>query len=109
MVSFDRLLPVLEAKQSSLVMLFVLKNRADQIETKSSPPLVFGAVTSGAWETITSCQKFAGWMVSILVPGAIFKIKLAYVKAVFQLVHVFLSAKSVLKDNIKLFCMEFAS
>ncbi|KAG9292892.1 hypothetical protein G9A89_016254 [Geosiphon pyriformis] len=41
--------------------------------------------------------------------GATFKIKLAYVKAVFQFVHGFLGAKSVSKDNIKLFCMEFAS
>ncbi|KAG9303443.1 hypothetical protein G9A89_013769 [Geosiphon pyriformis] len=40
---------------------------------------------------------------------AIFKIKLAHVKAVFQSVHGFLNAKLVLKDNIKLFCVEFAS
>ncbi|KAG9298938.1 hypothetical protein G9A89_015960 [Geosiphon pyriformis] len=36
-------------------------------------------------------------------------IKLAYVKAVFQLVHGFLDAKSILKNNMKLFCMKFAS
>ncbi|KAG9295695.1 hypothetical protein G9A89_001712 [Geosiphon pyriformis] len=36
-------------------------------------------------------------------------IKLVYVKTVFQSVHGFLGAKSVLKDNVKLFCMEFAS
>ncbi|KAG9285287.1 hypothetical protein G9A89_001421 [Geosiphon pyriformis] len=41
--------------------------------------------------------------------GAIFKIKLTYVKTVFQFVHGFLDAKSVVKDNIKLFCMKFAS
>ncbi|KAG9304341.1 hypothetical protein G9A89_019903 [Geosiphon pyriformis] len=35
-------------------------------------------------------------------------IKLAYVKTVFQFVHGFLDAKSVPKDNLKLFCMEFA-
>ncbi|KAG9286225.1 hypothetical protein G9A89_014211 [Geosiphon pyriformis] len=36
-------------------------------------------------------------------------IKLAHVKAVFQSVHGFLDAKSVSKDNVKLFCIEFAS
>ncbi|KAG9297235.1 hypothetical protein G9A89_015486 [Geosiphon pyriformis] len=41
--------------------------------------------------------------------GATFKIKLAYVKTVFQSVHGFLGAKSVSKDNVKLFCVEFAS
>ncbi|KAG9300161.1 hypothetical protein G9A89_010571 [Geosiphon pyriformis] len=34
-------------------------------------------------------------------------IKLAHVKAVFQSVHGFLGAKSVSKDNVKLFCVEF--
>ncbi|KAG9292968.1 hypothetical protein G9A89_016330 [Geosiphon pyriformis] len=47
-------------------------------------------------------------MASILVPGATFKIKLAHVKTVFQSVHGFLGAKSVLKNNVKLFCVEFA-
>ncbi|KAG9285255.1 hypothetical protein G9A89_000909 [Geosiphon pyriformis] len=79
------------------------------METDSSPPLVSGATSGGAWETITSCQKFAGWVASTLVPGATFKIKLAHVKTVFQSVHGFLGAKSVLKDNVKLFCVEFAS
>ncbi|KAG9288677.1 hypothetical protein G9A89_004296 [Geosiphon pyriformis] len=36
-------------------------------------------------------------------------IKLAHVKAVFQSVHGFLGFKSVSKDNVKLFYMEFAS
>ncbi|KAG9296578.1 hypothetical protein G9A89_015170 [Geosiphon pyriformis] len=36
-------------------------------------------------------------------------IKLAHVKAVFQLVHGFLGVKLVSKDNVKLFCVEFAS
>ncbi|KAG9296014.1 hypothetical protein G9A89_011866 [Geosiphon pyriformis] len=49
---------------------------------------VSGATSSGAWETIT--------MASTLVPNATFKIKLAHVKT------------SVLKDNMKLFCVEFA-
>ncbi|KAG9293008.1 hypothetical protein G9A89_016370 [Geosiphon pyriformis] len=88
-VSFGRSSPVLEAKQSSSVGSSVLGNWADQMETDSFPPLVSGA-TSG-------------------VPSATFKIKLAHVKAVFQSVHGFLGAKSVSKDNVKLFCVEFAS
>ncbi|KAG9296139.1 hypothetical protein G9A89_001230, partial [Geosiphon pyriformis] len=108
-VSSGRLLPVLEAKQSPPVGSPVLGNWANQIETDSSSLLVSGATSGGAWETITSCQRFAGWVASTLVPGATFKIKLAHVKTVFQSVHGFLGAKSVLKDNVKLFCVEFAS
>ncbi|KAG9286277.1 hypothetical protein G9A89_014263 [Geosiphon pyriformis] len=48
-------------------------------------------------------------MAFILVPDVTFKIKLAHVKTVFQSVHGFLSAKSVSKDNVKFFCVEFAS
>ncbi|KAG9296270.1 hypothetical protein G9A89_014862 [Geosiphon pyriformis] len=59
--------------------------------------------------TIRAKKTIAEWMASTLVPGATFKIKLAYVKALFQLVHGFLDAKSVSKDNVKLFCVEFAS
>ncbi|KAG9285276.1 hypothetical protein G9A89_001410 [Geosiphon pyriformis] len=92
---------VLEAKQSSPV--------GSSMETDSSPFLVSGTTSNGAWETITSCQRFAGWVASTLVLGATFKIKLAHVKTVFQSVHGFLGAKSVSKDNVKLFCMEFAS
>ncbi|KAG9307411.1 hypothetical protein G9A89_017240 [Geosiphon pyriformis] len=98
-----------EAKQSPLVESPVLKNWADQMETESSPFLVSGATSGGAWETITSHQRFAEWMVSTLVSNATFKIKLAHVKTVFQSVHGFLGAKSVSKDNVKLFCIEFAS
>ncbi|KAG9292026.1 hypothetical protein G9A89_017925 [Geosiphon pyriformis] len=101
--------PVLEAKQSPSVGSSVLENWADQMETDSSPPLVSGATSGGAWEIITSCQRFAGWVASTLVPSATFKIKLAHVKTVFQSVHGFLGAKSVSKDNVKLFCVEFAS
>ncbi|KAG9303297.1 hypothetical protein G9A89_013623 [Geosiphon pyriformis] len=93
-VSFSRLSPVLEAKQSPPVGL--------PIETKSSPPLVSGATSGGAWKTIAS-------LTSTLVLGVTFKIKLAYIKAVFQSVHGLLGAKSVLKDNVKLFCVKFAS
>ncbi|KAG9302701.1 hypothetical protein G9A89_005175 [Geosiphon pyriformis] len=53
-VSFDRSLPVLEAKQSSSVGSPVLGNWADQMETDSSPPLVSGVTSGGSWETITS-------------------------------------------------------
>ncbi|KAG9285124.1 hypothetical protein G9A89_008471 [Geosiphon pyriformis] len=78
------------------------------MKTESSSSLISGAVAGGTWETIVSCQRFAGWVVSTLVPNATFKIKLAYVKTVFQFVHGFLGAKLVLKDNVKLFCVEFA-
>ncbi|KAG9305923.1 hypothetical protein G9A89_016576 [Geosiphon pyriformis] len=94
---------VLEAKQSLLVGLPVLENWADQMKTKSSPPLVSDATSDGAWKTITSHQRFAGWVASTLVSGATFKFKLTYVKAVFQSIHGFLGAKSVLKNNVKLF------
>ncbi|KAG9306684.1 hypothetical protein G9A89_004231 [Geosiphon pyriformis] len=104
-----RSLPVLEVKQSPSVGSPVFKNWADQMETDLFPSLVFGATSGGAWETITSRQRFAGWVASTLVPSATFKIKLAHVKTVFQSVHGFLGAKSVLKDNVKLFCVEFAS
>ncbi|KAG9307297.1 hypothetical protein G9A89_017125 [Geosiphon pyriformis] len=82
MVFSNRSSSVLEAKQSHPIGLPVLENWADQIKTESSPSLV---------------------------SGAMFKIKLAHVKTVFQLVHGFLDAKSVSKDNVKLFCVEFAS
>ncbi|KAG9290458.1 hypothetical protein G9A89_007189 [Geosiphon pyriformis] len=108
-VSSGRSLLVLEAKQSSSVRSSVLGNWADQMETESSPSLVSGATSGGAWETITNHQKFAGWVAFTLVSGATFKIKLAHVKAVFQSVHGFLDAKSVSKDNVKLFCVKFAS
>ncbi|KAG9306993.1 hypothetical protein G9A89_000907 [Geosiphon pyriformis] len=107
-VSSSRLLLVLEAKQSLPVGSPVLENWANQIKTELSLPLVSGAISGGAWETITNHQRFAGWMASTLVSGATFKIKLAHIKAVFQSVHGFLDAKSVLKDNVKLFCVEFA-
>ncbi|KAG9292231.1 hypothetical protein G9A89_023951 [Geosiphon pyriformis] len=90
---------VLEAKQSPPVESPVLGNWADHMETELFPPLVSGATSDSAWETITSRQRFAGWVASILVLGATFKIKLAHVKAVFQSVHGFLGAKSVSKDN----------
>ncbi|KAG9304033.1 hypothetical protein G9A89_005943 [Geosiphon pyriformis] len=107
-VSFSRSLPVVEAKQSLFVGSPVLGNWADQMETDLSPPLVSGVTSGSAWETIISRQRFAGWVASTLVPGATFKIKLTHVKTVFQSVHGFLGAKSVSKDNVKLFCVKFA-
>ncbi|KAG9294073.1 hypothetical protein G9A89_001314 [Geosiphon pyriformis] len=94
MVSSSRSLPVLKAKQSLPVGSPVFENWADQIETDSSPSLVSGTTFGGAWKTIISCQRFAGWVASTLVPDS---------------VHGFLGAKSVSKDNVKLFCMKFAS
>ncbi|KAG9291983.1 hypothetical protein G9A89_017882 [Geosiphon pyriformis] len=108
-VSSNKSSPVVKAKQSPPIGSPVFENWADQMETDSSFSLVFGATSGGAWETITSHQRFAGWMASTLVPDATFMIKLAHVKTVFQSVHSFLGAKSVSKDNVKLFCMEFAS
>ncbi|KAG9290135.1 hypothetical protein G9A89_010441 [Geosiphon pyriformis] len=93
-ISSGRFLLVLEAKQLSLVVSSVFENWADQIETESSSLLVSGAAIGVAF---------------ILMPNATFKIKLAHIKAVFQLVHGFLDAKSVSKDILKLFCVEFAS
>ncbi|KAG9288888.1 hypothetical protein G9A89_019510 [Geosiphon pyriformis] len=69
------------------MMLSVFENWTNQIETELSFPLV----------------------AFILVLSASFKIKLAHVKAVFQSVHGFLDVKSVFKNNVKLFCMEFVS
>ncbi|KAG9300322.1 hypothetical protein G9A89_011395 [Geosiphon pyriformis] len=108
-VSSGKLSLILEAKQSPPVGSSVLKNWADQMETESSSSLVSGATFGSVWETITSHQRFAGWVASILVPSATFKIKLAHVKTIFQSVHGFLDAKSVSKNNVKLFCVEFAS
>ncbi|KAG9291853.1 hypothetical protein G9A89_012138 [Geosiphon pyriformis] len=74
---------VLEAKQFLPVGSSVFGNWTDQIETESSPFLVSSAISDNAWRTITSHQRFAGWVASTLV--------------------------LVLKDNVKLFYMEFAS
>ncbi|KAG9294934.1 hypothetical protein G9A89_003967 [Geosiphon pyriformis] len=93
--SSGRSLLVLEAKQSPSVESPVLENWTNQIETDSSSLLISSTAS--------------GDVASTLVSGATFKIKLAYVKTVFQSIHGFLSAKSVLKDNVKLFYVEFVS
>ncbi|KAG9294672.1 hypothetical protein G9A89_008151 [Geosiphon pyriformis] len=67
MVSSGRLLPVLEAKQSFSVGLSVFENWADQIETELSSSLVSDTISGGIWETITSYQRFTGWVASTLV------------------------------------------
>ncbi|KAG9291062.1 hypothetical protein G9A89_012934 [Geosiphon pyriformis] len=59
-VSFSRSLLVLEAKQSPSVGSPVFKNWVDQMETESSPFPVSGAIFGSVWETIISCQKYAG-------------------------------------------------
>ncbi|KAG9295135.1 hypothetical protein G9A89_006116 [Geosiphon pyriformis] len=72
---------------NSFVVLNEILDEISVMETESSPSFVSGATPNGAWETITSRQRFAGWMASTLVPGTTFKIKLAYVKTVFQSVY----------------------
>ncbi|KAG9295206.1 hypothetical protein G9A89_006187 [Geosiphon pyriformis] len=59
-VSSGRSSPVLKAKQSPSGGSSVLGNWADQMETESSLPLVSGATSGSAWETITNHQRFAG-------------------------------------------------
>ncbi|KAG9292545.1 hypothetical protein G9A89_006916 [Geosiphon pyriformis] len=54
-------------------------------------------------------QKFSGWVASNLVPGATFKIKMALLNSLFQLLPGCIGLKSVSRDAVKLFCVEFAS
>ncbi|KAG9284721.1 hypothetical protein G9A89_002606 [Geosiphon pyriformis] len=70
------------AKQSPSVKSSVLENWTNQMETELFFPPVSGAISS---------------VVSTLVFGTTFKIKLS--------VHGYLGAKSVAKDNVKLFCL----
>ncbi|KAG9300551.1 hypothetical protein G9A89_002429 [Geosiphon pyriformis] len=69
-----------------------------EIELTASPPFS-GAVDGGAWEN----------MASNLVPGTTFNIKMALLSFLFQLLSGCIGLKSVLKNAVKLFCMEFAS
>ncbi|KAG9306108.1 hypothetical protein G9A89_016012 [Geosiphon pyriformis] len=48
-------------------------------------------------------------MTSNLVSGATFKIKMALLSSLFQLLSGCIGLKSVLRDAVKLFCVEFAS
>ncbi|KAG9297644.1 hypothetical protein G9A89_011159 [Geosiphon pyriformis] len=86
----SRSLPIPVAKQS--INPDDLKDWADQMEMESTvPPPVSGASDASAWVNVNGRQRFSGWVASNLVPGAIFKIKMALFNAV------------------KLFCVEFAS
>ncbi|KAG9300855.1 hypothetical protein G9A89_004485 [Geosiphon pyriformis] len=56
------------------------------IEMESTvPPPVSGAANDGAWENVNGHQRFSGWVASNLVPGATFKIKMALLGSLFQL------------------------
>ncbi|KAG9294824.1 hypothetical protein G9A89_008516 [Geosiphon pyriformis] len=86
--------PATEAKQP--IILDDLKDWADQMEMESStPPPVSG--------------RFSGWVASTLVPGATFKIKMALLSSLFQLLPGCIGLKSVSRNAVKLFCVEFAS
>ncbi|KAG9298690.1 hypothetical protein G9A89_012758 [Geosiphon pyriformis] len=69
---------------------------------------VSGAANNSAWENVNGYQRFSGWMASNLVSGAIFKIKMALLSSLFQLLSGCIGLKSVLQDTVKLFCVEFA-
>ncbi|KAG9294819.1 hypothetical protein G9A89_008511 [Geosiphon pyriformis] len=87
-----------------------LKDWADQLEMESTvPPPVSGASDAGAWVNVNGRQKFSGWVASNLVPGAMFKIKMALLSFLFQLLSGCIGLKSVSRDAVKLFCVEFAS
>ncbi|KAG9296589.1 hypothetical protein G9A89_015181 [Geosiphon pyriformis] len=107
-ILFSRLLPIPVAKQS--INLDDLKDWTDQMEIEStvSPP-VFGAADGDAWKNVNGCQRFSGWVAFNLVLGAIFKIKMALLGSLFQLLSGCIGLKSVSQDAIKLFCVEFAS
>ncbi|KAG9297410.1 hypothetical protein G9A89_009494 [Geosiphon pyriformis] len=72
-----------------------LKDWANQMEMESS--------------NVNGCQRFSGWVASNLVPGAMFKIKMALLSSLFQLMPGCIGLKSVSRDAVKLFCVEFAS
>ncbi|KAG9294825.1 hypothetical protein G9A89_008517 [Geosiphon pyriformis] len=75
----SRLLPIPVAKQ--FINLDDLKNWADQMEMEST--------------------RFSGWVVSNLVPGATFKIKIALLSSLFQLLPGCIGLKSSLNDATK--------
>ncbi|KAG9293564.1 hypothetical protein G9A89_005567 [Geosiphon pyriformis] len=83
---------------------------SDVMEMESTvPPPVSGAADASAWENVNGHQRFFGWVASNLVPGTTFKIKLALLSSLFQLLPSCIGLKSVLRDAVKLFCVEFAS
>ncbi|KAG9294823.1 hypothetical protein G9A89_008515 [Geosiphon pyriformis] len=89
----SRLLPIPVAKQ--FINLDDLKDWADQMEMEST--------------NVNGHQRFSGWVASNLVPGAMFKIKMALLSSLFQLLPGCIGLKSVSRDAVKLFCVEFAS
>ncbi|KAG9284790.1 hypothetical protein G9A89_003713 [Geosiphon pyriformis] len=104
----SRLSPIPIAKQS--INLDDLKDWTDQIEMELTVSLpIFGAADSGDWKNVNGYQRFSGWMASNLVSGAIFKIKMALLGSLFQLLPGCIELKSVSQDAVKLFCVKFAS
>ncbi|KAG9293572.1 hypothetical protein G9A89_005575 [Geosiphon pyriformis] len=92
------------------IILNDLKDWANQMEIESSTFLpVSGVVNNSAWINVNGRQKFSEWVASTLVPGATFKIKIALLSSLFQLLSGCIGLKSVLQDAVKLFCVEFAS
>ncbi|KAG9284776.1 hypothetical protein G9A89_003699 [Geosiphon pyriformis] len=107
-VLFSRSLPIPVAKQS--INPDDLKDWADQIEMESMVLfLVSGASNAGAWVNVSGRQRFSGWVASNLVSGGMFKIKMALLSSLFQLLPGCIGLKSVSRDAVKLFCVEFAS
>ncbi|KAG9295687.1 hypothetical protein G9A89_001704 [Geosiphon pyriformis] len=119
-ISTREALFVVEATRQNVLEAFLLPSNCDKLplvatEAISSSLAGFSPVkvlskrhtwvSSSVASTPTKSPK---WVAFILVFGATFKIKLAHVKTVFQSVHGFLGAKSVSKNNVKLFCVEFA-
>ncbi|KAG9286925.1 hypothetical protein G9A89_001163 [Geosiphon pyriformis] len=96
-VLFGKLSPIPVAKQ--FIISDDLKDWADQmgIESTASSP-VFGAANGSAWKNVNGYQRFSGWVASNLVPGATFKIKMALLSSLFQLLSGCIGLKSVLRD-----------
>ncbi|KAG9284499.1 hypothetical protein G9A89_014103 [Geosiphon pyriformis] len=102
MVFSDKSLPIPVTKQ--FINPDDLKDWADQMKMESTVlPPVFSAADSSAWK-----NRFSGWVASNLVPGATFKIKMAFLCSLFQLLPGCIGLKSVSRDAVKLFCVEFA-
>ncbi|KAG9304797.1 hypothetical protein G9A89_016827 [Geosiphon pyriformis] len=73
------------------------------------PPPVSGTANGSAWKNVNGYQRFSGWVVSNLVPGVTFKIKMALFSSLFQLLPGCIGLKSVSQDAVKLFYIEFVS
>ncbi|KAG9292557.1 hypothetical protein G9A89_006928 [Geosiphon pyriformis] len=107
MVLSGRSSPIPVAKQSINPDDF--KDWADQMKMETTVLFpVSGTTNASTWENVNGCQKFSGWVASNLVPDTMFKIKMALISSLFQLLPGCIGLKSVLRDAIKLFCVEFA-